>query len=82
MKTIINYIIITLTSTLTVFAQNIYDTSINTGGSLQTHPGSQMGIFGDLNNDGSFTENQGEVGFYNQDDVQNIQATTLLKFQI
>ncbi len=72
MKYLINIITIILLTFQSLKAQTTNELNVTTGGSLQTHPGSQMGIFGDLNNDGSFTENQGEVGFYNQDDVQNI----------
>jgi len=72
MKYLINIITIILLTFQSLKAQTTNELNVTTGGSLQTHPGSQMGIFGDLNNDGSFTENQGEVGFYNRDDVQNI----------
>ena len=75
MKNIIYYIIITLTTILGAIAQTTCDINNATGGNIKTHPGSQIGIFGDLNNDGEFTENGGEVGFYNQDEIQTITGT-------
>ncbi len=42
-------------------------------GIVRTHSGAQVGIFGDLSNNGTFDEqNGGEVGFYNQNREQQI----------
>lgn len=42
-------------------------------GIVRTHSGAQVGIFGDLSNDGTFDEqNGGEVGFYNKEREQQV----------
>ena len=69
------YILRILFINIQLFYAQTSDMNIATDGSLKTHPDSQIGIFGDLNNDGEFTENGGEVGFYNQDEIQTITGT-------
>jgi len=54
------------------YSQLTCDISINEGGSIKTHNNSQMGIYGNLNNEGDFTENGGQVGFYNEDNSLTI----------
>jgi len=48
------------------------DIHISTEGELTTHNDSEIGIFGNLNNDGNFDEYGGKVGFYNQNESQYI----------
>ncbi len=46
---------------------------VHLGGNIRTHEGAQIGIFGDLSNDGAFdVENGGEVGFYNPNREQQV----------
>lgn len=79
MKKLIKYI----TSLLLIAnlnAQSLCNVNNAAGGSIQTHNGSQIGFFGNLNNDGSFTENGGEVGFYNQNVEQTISGINTPQF--
>ena len=67
MKKILNYILFIFFCGLNCYSQAISnDVYTGTGSNIRTHIGSQIGIFGNLENDGNFTENGGQVGFYNQ----------------
>lgn len=71
---------ISLCVIVTINAQTPNDINTGTQGSIQTHTGSQIGIYGNLNNDGSFTQNGGEVGFYNQTTIQTISGINTPQF--
>lgn len=79
MKNLIKYITSFL-FVLNINAQAVCDLNNLAGSNIQTHAGSQIGFFGNLNNDGSFTENGGEVGFYNQTTVQTISGINTPQF--
>ena len=53
---------------------------VNNQGAIKTHTGSQIGFFGDLNNDGSFLEDGGRVGFYNTQYDQTISGANTPQF--
>ena len=71
---------ISLCVIVNINAQTPSDINTGTQASIQTHTGSQVGIYGNLNNDGSFTENGGEVGFYNQNITQTISGINTPQF--
>ena len=79
MKKLITYLFLFFSMSW-ISAQNTSDIYIHENGNLQTHLDSQTGIFGNLNNEGSFSENGGEVGFYNQTETQIISGINTPQF--
>ncbi len=82
MKTIYLASLLILFSALSGMAQVTCDIKNHENSSIRTHSDSQIGIYGNLVNDGEFTENgdTSEVGFYNNDNPLSISGDNTPEF--
>ncbi|WP_010178577.1 gliding motility-associated C-terminal domain-containing protein [Aquimarina agarilytica] len=82
MKTIYFPFLLVLFSALSGIAQVTCDIKNHENSSIRSHSDNQIGIYGNLINDGEFTENgdTSEVGFYNNDNPLTISGNNAPEF--